>query len=256
MWMSGPNHASVTLRLIAYGREFPHLKSNSVLIDEGGDVVLVDIGGLDDAGALARSLAKEGIKPGDVDGVFFTHLHFDHYAEASVLPRAQVAVHWREWEHWQRLCRTPPEQREGVLRRQYAALHEVYVRFILRDLPRMAAELANLGRDRGRLRLVQDGDMLSPHVRVVATPGHTAGHASLRIEGPRGIWIAGDAVISLRAWQQGLGGPAARLMADPLAQQTTLATIARYRGGLIPGHGDPFDMDTGELLSLTEGWEA
>jgi glyoxylase-like metal-dependent hydrolase (beta-lactamase superfamily II) len=241
------------LRFITQGQEFPRLRSNSLLLQEEGCLVLVDCGGIAQTGQIEHILGRYGLAPADIDLVFFTHLHFDHCGNVSGLPRARLAVHWREWEAWQRLWNTPSDKVEEVIRSQYTSIHELYVRFIHRELPLMPIFLQPFIRDPGRLWLLADAERLAPRISAIATPGHTSGHMSLRLETPTPLWLAGDAVVSREAWLQGSGGPAATLMSDPIAQQQTLLQFSRNGGKLVPGHGRPFDLDSGEIFDL-DGW--
>ncbi|MFD0632131.1 MBL fold metallo-hydrolase [Catenulispora yoronensis] len=112
--------------LDADGR-FP-VSIGSFLIRGGGRVILVDLGlgAVDFAvpdlasfrgGNLLTSLAAEGLTPGDVDTVFFTHLHHDHVGWTSDVAPAPNAPEGRtptgltfasarhlvaeaEWRHW------------------------------------------------------------------------------------------------------------------------------------------------------------
>jgi glyoxylase-like metal-dependent hydrolase (beta-lactamase superfamily II) len=46
------------------------------------------------------ALSELGIAPTSVDGVFLSHLHFDHTGHASGFPNAQVYVDTKEYEFW------------------------------------------------------------------------------------------------------------------------------------------------------------
>jgi glyoxylase-like metal-dependent hydrolase (beta-lactamase superfamily II) len=155
----------------------------SFLIRTGGRVILVDLGlGAVDyeipgvasfaAGRLPASLAAEGLAPGDVDTVVFTHLHHDHvgwtsdvapdpeFPEGAAVgglgfPNARHLVAEAEWRYWADKGVFPGPDRRAVLE-----------------------PLA------GRIGFVGDGDEIAPGVRVLATPGHTPGHISLLVTDP------------------------------------------------------------------------
>lgn len=155
-----------------------------VLIETGnGDKFctrLKDIYGIDHDRAIGRALAEIGVAPCDIDMVVMTHLHFDHSggttrATASgglepVFTRARHVIQRREWED----ATHPHERNRASYRRENL-------------LPLEAA---------GLIELVNGEVEISPGVRVIPTPGHTAGHQSVLIgppDGPKALFL-GDVV--------------------------------------------------------------
>lgn len=119
-----------------------------------------------DADRIANRLRESGLDPGYVRHHVFTHLHVDHVGTGP-LPGARVVLSSDEWK--------ASEARGGRVRG--------YLRLPARD-----PQLVDGDHD-----LYGDGS-----IRLVATPGHTAGHQSVLVtpsEGPR-VLIAGDAVYS------------------------------------------------------------
>lgn len=74
------SHPRAILLGTGAGKADPNRFSPSNLIWLGDEPVLVDCGN----GALLR-LREAGVYPGDVRRVFFTHLHYDHYADYPYL---------------------------------------------------------------------------------------------------------------------------------------------------------------------------
>ncbi len=68
------------------GEEFA--SSTTTLIQDEGIKVLVDPGM--DRGALLESLAKEGLKPEDINFVIVTHTHLDHSLLAGIFENAKI----------------------------------------------------------------------------------------------------------------------------------------------------------------------
>ncbi len=102
------------------------------------------------------------------------HLHFDHCGQNARLRGMPIFVQRTEWAMVHEPDYTVPE----------------WV-----DVPGLTYELLD-GESRGR-----------PRLRLVPTPGHTAGHQSLVIDTPDGaIVLAGQAVQSRAEWQ-GAEGP-------------------------------------------------
>jgi N-acyl homoserine lactone hydrolase len=108
-------------------------------------------------------LERLGLTPKDIDVVFLGHLHFDHAGGLCDVPGCDVHVHHAE------LAAAATGLYAGVFADEIAA--------------------------QGEWRL-QSGDYeVTPGVRAVCTPGHTAGHMSLVVELPKGqpVVICGDA---------------------------------------------------------------
>jgi glyoxylase-like metal-dependent hydrolase (beta-lactamase superfamily II) len=172
----------------------------SFLIRTRSVIVLVDLG-LGSGGTLLENLAAEGVTPGDVDLVVFTHLHRDHVGWTGAFPRARYLVERREWEYW---CVNPGgvgPDRETVLRP-------------------LSSKIEFL-------------DQLPTGLHAVATPGHTPGHTSLLVTDPDAdeqLLILGD-LLHTRAQ---LTEPGWRFRSDVdavLARQQRVDVLARYRDG-------------------------
>ena len=113
---------------------------------------------------VADQLVRRGVSPEDVDLAIVSHLHFDHCGGLAQLPAARVVVQQAEWD---------------------AAFRGPLV-----DFGVFNPDDFDLGHDRevldGEHDLFGDGSVV-----VVPTPGHTAGHQSLLVEGR--LLLTGDA---------------------------------------------------------------
>jgi len=144
---------------------------NSMLVRGHGKTVLVETGcggkrgrtpgaaGVETAGALLENLAREGIRPEDVDVVVNTHLHFDHAGGNTVLadgrpapafPRARYLIPKGEWA----AAASPNERtRATYLAENFEPLE-----------------------DARQVELVEGQAEVIPGLRMVPAPGHTADH--------------------------------------------------------------------------------
>ena len=115
---------------------------------------------------LDNRLREAELDPAAVDHHVFTHLHVDHVGAGS-LPGARPVVSAAEWK----AAKRPGARLFGLIRARI-------------DDPKTVSD---------------DHDLLGDGtVRLIATPGHTAGHQSVLVtpeDGPR-VLIAGDAVYS------------------------------------------------------------
>jgi glyoxylase-like metal-dependent hydrolase (beta-lactamase superfamily II) len=147
-----------------------------VLVETGnGDKFspkLKDIYGIDHDRAIGDALKEVGLSADDIDFVVMTHMHFDHSGGttrhsttgkglAPVFRRARHVVQRREWED----ATNPHERnRASYLQENVGPLEEA-----------------------GLLQIVEGEAEIVPGVRVIPTPGHTAGHQSVLI----GDWDLG-----------------------------------------------------------------
>jgi glyoxylase-like metal-dependent hydrolase (beta-lactamase superfamily II) len=124
--------------------------------------------------AQLRSL---GVGADSVGHVVQTHLHIDHTGALGHFPNAAVVVHERELQ--------AAHAAEDPMATGY--VHEDY------DLPGLRWQLAE-----GELDLLGDGT-----IRLLETPGHSAGHMSLLLEleetGP--VLLTADAVDNRAQWE-------------------------------------------------------
>ena len=129
-------------------------------------------------GRLLQELETTGVNPGDIDTVFFSHLHFDHVGwnlthepgapARATFPNARYVAHRADWEVFQR-----PEVRELFP-------------------PHWDQTLGPL-QDLGVLDLLDGERALTGEITAIPTPGHTPGSMSLAVVsgGQRG-YILGD----------------------------------------------------------------
>lgn len=154
----------------AYLLQTPERK---ILIDTGFGPRTFE-GGLFKAssGKLLSNLKLAGLDPADIDTVFFTHLHSDHVGwsgreidgeQVLTFPNARHVVRSAEWHRFD----DPAVNRA------------------------MVADALNLLEH--RIEFLEEGEHLTPEVKILATPGHTTGHASLLVaEGEERAILLGD----------------------------------------------------------------
>lgn len=163
------------------------LQTNCLLLEGGGRKVLVETGygakwgekdraifGMEERSVL-DALAELGVRPGDIDAVIVTHLHFDHAGglthlgedgqAVSSFPRAEVIVQRQEWED--------ALANRSTMTRTYLRSH----------LDPVAAQL----------RLVEGEVEVLPGIHLWPMIGHTFGQQALRFMDAAGtVCFPGD----------------------------------------------------------------
>lgn len=163
------------------------LQTNCLLLEGGGRRVLVETGygakwgdkdraifGMQERSVL-DALAELGVRPGDIDAVIVTHLHFDHAGglthlgddgqAVSSFPRAEVIVQRQEWED--------ALANRSTMTRTYLRSH----------LDPVAAQL----------RLVDGEQEVLPGIHVWPMIGHTFGQQAVRFSDAAGtVCFPGD----------------------------------------------------------------
>jgi glyoxylase-like metal-dependent hydrolase (beta-lactamase superfamily II) len=113
--------------------------------------------------AARNVVTTAGFKPEDIDFVVISHLHFDHTGGIGDFPNATYIVHQRELEY---AYNPPAYQLSAYLRKDF-------------DGKGIEWQLLRGGLD-GGFDLFDD-DI----IRLFLTPGHTAGHMSMRVKLPK-----------------------------------------------------------------------
>lgn len=172
--LTGTTPEKVTKALAAQFLKTPVEASvNAYLVNTGTKLVLIDTG---TGGAMGPTLGKllvnlkaSGYKPEQVDEIYITHMHGDHFGgllagDKPAFPNAVVRAAKAEGEYWLSAANMDkaPEQMKGFFKLAQAQLK-----------PYQAA---------GKYKPI-DGDVeLVPGVRAWNTAGHTPGHTVYSIE--------------------------------------------------------------------------
>jgi glyoxylase-like metal-dependent hydrolase (beta-lactamase superfamily II) len=120
---------------------------------------------------MEGALAKLGWSASDVDLVINTHLHYDHVGFNSMFPDVPIYVSEVEWNAAQ-----APAATQAVLYAPGEWLHGSLSIFNYRIVSGDYAEVA-------------------PGIKLIQTPGHSAGHQSVLVNTDEGVLcVVGDAV--------------------------------------------------------------
>ena len=217
---------------------------NAYLVEEGGEVTIVDAG----APGLWRHVLPELTAMGrgldDVRAIVLTHGHSDHVGFAE---RARRERGWPVWVHETDAALARGEvpnpsagagsMRAGpMLRFGWWAVRHGLVR-----VPPLV-EVASFG----------DGATLDmPGApRVIHVPGHTPGSAALHFAGHDALFV-GDAMCTYAVSTGQTGPQVAPFSADAVMARESLVRLAGIGASLVlPGHGDAFLGGVAEAVRL------
>lgn len=217
---------------------------NSYLVEEGGEVTIVDAGVSGLWHGLEDELRAMGRTLDDVRAIVLTHGHTDHIGFAERARRERgwpVSVH----EADAALARgeVPNPAKGGGPVRPGAILS-----FLWWGARHGALRTTHLG----EVATFGDGATLdvpgSP--RVVLVPGHTPGSAALHFAGHDAV-LVGDAMATYAVTTGAHGPRIAPFTADAEQARTSLARLEGLDARLVlPGHGDAFDGGIDEAVRL------
>ena len=207
---------------------------NSYLVEDAGQVTIIDAGVPGHYRDMPAELAAMGRTVADVRALLLTHGHTDHIGFAERLRRERqvpVSVH----EADAALARGEvPNPAKGYGPTRLGPLLGFLWYTILRGglrVPKLQ-EVATFG----------DGATLdvpgSP--RVILTPGHTPGSAALHVPSLNALFV-GDAFATYAVTTGAHGPQVAPFTADAAQAVASLARLEDVSADLaLPGHGDPW----------------
>jgi glyoxylase-like metal-dependent hydrolase (beta-lactamase superfamily II) len=212
--------------------------TNWYLIEEDGQLTVVDAGVPRSWNALHDGLKQLGRRTADVAAVVLTHAHFDHlgFAERA---RATLGVPVYVHEDDVPLTRHPLQYGHERSRARYL-LTQVRALPIVASLTAARAWWPDPVKSVVRYR---DGALPVPGTpRVVPTPGHTLGHCALHLP-ERDVVIAGDAIVTLDPYTAKTGPRivARAATADSARALDALDALAATGARtVLVGHGEPW----------------
>ena len=215
---------------------------NWYLVEQGGKLTAVDAGLPGFAGNLPTDLGALGLAVEDVEAVVLTHSDGDHTGIAPVLrdAGARVLIHAAD---------------DATLRKPGPKGGDARAANILANLWRpatlkvLAHTLRHGGAKPARIEGAEtfaDGDVLDVpgDLRVVHTPGHTAGHCALLARSNR-VLFAGDALIDHPLVTKGRGPQVMPRFTNidtqqALASLDAIAAVDDDADVVLFGHGEPW----------------
>ena len=178
---------------------------------------------------VPTQLREKGLSAGDIEVVILTDLHLDHASAISEFPEAVFVVSATEWE--------AATTGSRPLLRGYRPKHYDFA-FDYRTVDFDGDDVDSYGPFGRTFDLFGDGS-----IRLIYTPGHTAGHMSVAARLPRrDFLITADVAYT---WRQLNGGPEPYQVDDRHNWRRSLRETQAYRKAypyalIVPGHDPEF----------------
>ena len=155
----------------------------NVFIIEHDGLVLVDAGVAEKSTKVLEGIESTGHKPTDIRAIYVTHYHNDHVGGLARIEKetqATVFAPASEADTIRSGAATPPKKKKGLK-------GEIFDR-LASNAPQDPAPVHEE---------VTGGDTLPDGTKVIATPGHTAGHVAYIVPVHGGFLCTGDAAVNL-----------------------------------------------------------
>ena len=226
--------AKVTDRVVRLGSPYV----NWFLLGDGGRVTVVDAGAPGYRDQLGPGCAELGLTEANVAAVVLTHAHSDHVGVAEML-RTELGVPVYVHADDEGLATTA----KSLGKNERSMLPYLRHGAAWRLLWELGRNGALKPRPIEEVRTFSDGAQLDVpgRLRVVHTPGHTAGHCAL-VAAAADVVFAGDSICSYNPLT-GVRGPQLMPSAFTWSNEQALKSLDRLHGTgtslLLPGHGEP-----------------
>lgn len=191
----------------------------SLLLVEGEQRTLVDVGHVGRRTLLLDALAARDLTPDDIDNVVLSHSHWDHAQNLDAFGSSRIFMH--PWE-----------------RRYSARPHR-------NDWATPAWTGAMLENEADRIVEVDEGYEIEPGVVILHTPGHSVGSISMTVTTDEGTAAVTGDVLHYAS--------AALTRRNPIVfwseEQATesIDRLVELADVIYPGHDRPFRLVDGEI---------
>ena len=184
----------------------------AITLVRGEKLTLVDSGHVGRRRFLVSELAQRGLTPADIDVTVVTHAHWDH-AQNFDLFDAPLLIHTHELKYARK-----PHENDWATPRWTAAMLEF----------------------ESRVETVEEGYEIEPGVRIMHTPGHSAGTVAVIVDTDAGpVAVTGDGIQSANVAMTKTNALVFWSEADA---RRSIERVLGATDVVYPGHDLPFRM--------------
>ena len=202
---------------------------NVLLLENDDGWTLVDTGLASSVQRVQAAIAALGSGPEDLRRIFITHQHDDHTGGLSKL---------LEWAPGAEVGATAHEAEVVSGRRGYDPPSNAFLRFVSRNAQPPGVPVG---------KVLREGDLVSGF-RLISTPGHGLGHASLLRAGD-GLLLTADAFGALLPRKIRVGVIEAFCTDPPQAKRSAQKLLAEDFATVVMGHGPVLRSGARAMLS-------
>ena len=162
---------------------------NAFIIDDG-ELTLIDTGTHRNHRDIKRAVEQTGHKITDLKHIILTHCHADHTGTAAILRQVSGATVYAHTLDAPLIEKGEKSRKDKPLHPAPGIFNFMMWNLVLRVIPMPTAPV-------GVDVLVKDGDTINNKLKVIHTPGHSAGHICLLYQANNGIMFAADICCNL-----------------------------------------------------------
>jgi len=184
----------------------------AITLVRGEKLTLVDSGHVGRRRFLVQELAERSLTPADIDVTVVTHAHWDH-AQNYDLFDAPLLIHTHELKYARK-----PHDNDWATPRWTAAMLEF----------------------ESRVQQVEEGYEIEPGVRIMHTPGHSAGTVAVIVDTDSGpVAVTGDGIQSAHV---AMTKQNALIFWSEKDARESIERVLQTTNTVYPGHDVPFRM--------------
>jgi glyoxylase-like metal-dependent hydrolase (beta-lactamase superfamily II) len=193
----------------------------AITLIRGQKTTLVDSGHVGQRAFLINELKERGLTPSDIDVTVISHAHWDHAQNFDLFDSAPLLIHTNELRYARK-----PHRNDWATPRWTAAMLEF----------------------ESKVQQVEEGYEIEPGVRIIHTPGHSAGTVAVVVETPDGpVAVTGDGIQNSEVALSGINPLVFWSEADA---SRSIARITEAAQTIYPGHDRPFHLLEGRANYL------